>query len=274
MPSTMESRAAPPRHGSPGRYDLMSRRMFLALGAALGPLACAPGASSVGPGDDAGRITARPRSTPTDPPLPAGERPLGLSRDGRDGLIYVPKQGARPRLPLLLLLHGATGSAARITSRTGAFDLAEELGVVVLAPDSRDVTWDIATGPPGPDVAFIDRALQHVCARTAIDSHRFAVGGFSDGASYALSLGLTNGDVFSHVIAFSPGFIKARRAVGHPAIFVSHGTRDDILPADDTSRKFVPDLESAGYAVRYREFKGGHTVPPEIAREAFKWLAG
>jgi phospholipase/carboxylesterase len=253
----------------------MSRRVFLALGAALGPLACAPpGAANAGPGADAGRITARPQSTPSNPPLPAGESPLGLSHDGRDGLIYVPKQGGRPRLPLLLLLHGATGSAARITSRTGAFDLAEELGVVVLAPDSREVTWDIATGPPGPDLAFIDRALQYVCARTAIDPHRFAVGGFSDGASYALSLGLTNGDVFSHVIAFSPGFIKARRAVGHPAIFVSHGTRDDILPADDTSRKFVPDLESAGYAIRYREFNGGHTVPPEIAREAFKWLAG
>ena len=139
----------------------MSRRMFLALAAALGPLACAPGASSAGPGAEAGRITARPQSTPSDPPLPRGESPLGLSHDGRDGLIYVPKQGGRRRLPLLLLLHGATGSAARISSRTGAFDLAEELGVVVLAPDSREVTWDIATGPPGPDLAFIDRALQY-----------------------------------------------------------------------------------------------------------------
>jgi phospholipase/carboxylesterase len=269
----MERRVAPERP-SPERPDLMSRRVFLTLGAALAPLACAAGVSSAGPATDASRITARPQSTPTEAPLPAGESPLGLGHEGRDGLIYVPKQGRRPRLPLLLLLHGATGSAARITSRTGAFDLAEEFGVVVLAPDSRGVTWDIATGPPGPDLAFIDRALQYVCARTAIDAHRFAVGGFSDGASYALSLGLTNGDVFSHVIAFSAGFIKARRAVGHPAIFVSHGKRDEILPADDTSRKFVPDLEDAGYAVRYREFTGGHTVPPEVAREAFKWLAG
>jgi phospholipase/carboxylesterase len=263
-----------PARLAPGRPDLMSRRAFLALGAAVAPLACAPGVSSAGPARDESRLTARPQSTPSQPPLPAGETALGLGADGRDGLIFVPKQSRRPRLPLLLLLHGATGSAARITSRTGAFDLAEEFGVVVLAPDSRAVTWDIATGPPGPDLAFIDRALQHVCARIALDSHRFAVGGFSDGASYALSLGLTNGDLFSHVIAFSAGFIKARRAVGHPAIFVSHGTRDEILPADDTSRKFVPDLENGGYAVRYREFTGGHTVPPEIAREAFKWLAG
>ena len=254
--------------------DHISRRVFLVLGAALTPLACKTSASSPGPSTDAWRITARPLSAPSEPPLPAGESPLGLGAGGRDGLIYVPKQTQRPKLPLLLLLHGATGSAQRITGRTAAFDLAEEFGVVVLAPDSREVTWDIAMGPSGPDLAFIDRALQHVFAHVAIDSHRFAIGGFSDGASYALSLGLTNGDVFSHVIAFSPGFIKARRAVGHPAIFVSHGTRDDILPADATSRKFVPDLENAGYAIRYREFTGGHTVPPEVAREAFKWLAG
>jgi phospholipase/carboxylesterase len=35
-----------------------------------------------------------------------------------------------------------------------------------------------------------------------------ALGGFSDGASYALSLDLTNGDLFASLIAFSPGFIQ------------------------------------------------------------------
>jgi len=29
-----------------------------------------------------------------------------------------------------------------------------------------------------------------------------------------------------------------------------------------------PQLERAGYEVTYREFDGGHTVPPEIAFEA------
>jgi phospholipase/carboxylesterase len=31
-------------------------------------------------------------------------------------------------------------------------------------------------------------------------------------------------------------------------------------------------VRDAGYDVRYREFDGGHTVPPAIAREAFAWL--
>jgi predicted esterase len=40
--------------------------------------------------------------------------------------------------------------------------------------------------------------------------------GFSDGASYALSLGLANGDLFTHVLGFSPGFMRVPRHVGRP----------------------------------------------------------
>ena len=32
-------------------------------------------------------------------------------------------------------------------------------------------------------------------------------------------------------------------------------------------------LRQAGYDVRYDEFEGGHTVPPDIARAAVDWLA-
>ena len=121
----------------------------------------------------------------------------------------------------------------------------------------------------GPDVSFIDQALAYTFAHAAIDAARLAIGGFSDGASYALSLGLMNGDLFTHVMAFSPGFIVVKRTVGRPTIFISHGTHDEILPIENTRQRLVPDLQRAGYALRYREFDGPHTVPPSIAREAF-----
>jgi predicted esterase len=57
-----------------------------------------------------------------------------------------------------------------------------------------------------------------------------------------------------------------------PRIFVSHGTRDGWLPIDRCSRRIVPQLERAGYEVRYREFEGGHVVPPGIGREATDWF--
>jgi len=186
----------------------------------------------------------------------------------------MPRPGGEGPLPLLVLLHGAGGTARRVTARTTAFQLADEFGVVVIAPESRDVTWDVVRGELGPDIAFIDTALQHLFARVRVDPARLALGGVSDGASYALSVGLGNGDLFSHVIAFSPGFINVRRAVGNPAIFISHGTNDDILPIETTSRRFVPKLKEGGYDVHYREFAGGHMVPPDVSREAFEWFRG
>ena len=87
-----------------------------------------------------------------------------------------------------------------------------------------------------------------------------------------LSLGITNGDLFTHVLAFSPGFMVPAGQRGSPRIFVSHGAHDGWLPIDRCSRRIVPQLERAGYEVRYREFEGGHVVPPEVASEATDWF--
>jgi phospholipase/carboxylesterase len=54
----------------------------------------------------------------------------------------------------------------------------------------------------------------------------------------------------------------------------THGTDDDVLPIDATSRRVVPMLERAGYDVRYREFTGGHAVPGDLAAEAVMWFLG
>jgi phospholipase/carboxylesterase len=215
-----------------------------------------------------GRLTARP-SSPTQPPVP-GLHPLGLTAE-RDALLYVPNgyDGARPA-PLAVMLHGAGGSAQHGMSPLSA--LANDAGLIVLAPPSRDQTWDVLRGGFGPDVKFIDEALAATFERCAIDVQRLAVGGFSDGASYALSLGLTNGDLFTHVIALSPGFMAPAHQVGAPRIYVSHGTRDMVLPIERCSRRLVPVLERAGYDVLYHEFDGPHTVPMDVAREAVDWL--
>jgi len=192
----------------------------------------------------------------------------------RDGYLYVPAthRTGRPS-PLVLLLHGA-GEDARdgLALLRGQADAA---GLILLALSSRGSTWDLIVGRGryGPDVAAIDRALEQMFSRYALDPSRVAVGGYSDGASYALSLGLANGDLFTHVLAFSPGFMTPGASSGSPRIFVSHGTRDRWLPIDSCSRRIVPQLERAGYEVRYREFDGPHVVPPGIGREAAGWFA-
>ena len=231
------------------------------------------GQQEVGNTGGEGRVLARPAPPPSHPAVPTGLRPLGLGGSaGRDGLLYVPTDydGAAEKAPLALALHGAGGDARSGISQL--LDLADEYGLVLLAPESRGRTWDVLVGGYGPDVAFIDRALEQTFDRVAVDAEKVAVSGFSDGASYALSLGMTNGDLFTRVVAFSPGFAAPAARRDRPPVFVSHGTRDRVLPIDRCSRRIVPRLRREGYEVRYREFDGPHTVPKPVAREALEWF--
>jgi phospholipase/carboxylesterase len=217
-----------------------------------------------------GQLGSRPQPPAGGTP-PTGLQSLQLSGSDRDGVLYVPPS-YRPShpVPMVLSFHGAGGSGRRSLPRL--LPLADELGLLVLSPDSRDSTWDVVRTGFGPDVEFLDRALDLVLARYAVDPARIAAEGFSDGASYALSLGLLNGDLFSDVIAFSPGFVLAEHRRGRPRCFVSHGTHDPVLPIDQCSRRIVRELRDDRYDVRYMEFDGGHVVPPEVARAAVDWL--
>ncbi|MEP7067370.1 MAG: alpha/beta hydrolase-fold protein [Gemmatimonadota bacterium] len=215
-----------------------------------------------------GRLSTR-ATAPTVSAEP-GLHQLGLARE-RDALLYVPTNYRPDRpAPLAVMLHGAGGTAEHGMALLQT--LADVEGIVILAPSSTRQTWDLVLGAYGPDVSFIDEALAMTFERCAIDPRRLTVGGFSDGASYALSLGLTNGDLFTHVIAFSPGFVAPADHVGRPCCYVSHGIRDTVLPIVRCSRRLVPALERAGYDVMYHEFDGLHTIPPEIALEACEWL--
>jgi phospholipase/carboxylesterase len=190
----------------------------------------------------------------------------------RDSYCYVPPRcNPSHPAPLVLLLHGAGGHAHHGLDILR--HLADDHGLILLAPASTRYTWDVIVESDfGTDVELIDQSLRYVFDHYAIDASRLAIGGFSDGASYALSLGIPNAELFTHMIAFSPGFVVPVVPRGQPKIFISHGTKDDVLPIDSCSRKIVPRLELAGYEVTYREFDGPHVIPPDIAREAVEWL--
>ena len=200
----------------------------------------------------------------------AGGATGSISLEGAVGAppasAYVPTTIGPMRA--IVFLHGAGGSAQDGLSRLRSY--ADDERLLLVAPKSVDRTWDVLTGGYGPDVENLDRLLEQVTAAYPVTVCTLA--GFSDGASYALSLGIANGDVFDSVMAFSPGFHAARVSNGDPRFFVSHGTQDQVLPIDRCSRRIVPQLQGAGYEVRYLEFGGGHTVPSDIAREAVDWF--
>jgi predicted esterase len=169
------------------------------------------------------------------------------------------------------MLHGAGSGHERALRRIAPIADA----ALVMLPESLGATWDIIEeGEYGPDVERLDAALARVLAAWPVDPGRLVVAGFSDGASYAFSLGLMNGDLFSHVMAFSPGFAAPTRTAGKAAFYVSHGVLDEVLSIEHGSRRLVRNLQRGGWPVRYVEFDAGHVLPEAVARDALAWLDG
>lgn len=214
-----------------------------------------------------GRLTARPGPSSGEF-LEPGLHPLGLSEGERDGLLYVPDADG-PR-PLMLVLHGATMKAKWMARPLVA--AADDAGLIMVIPDSRGVSWDVLAGGYGPDVAFCNAALEKAFSVCNVIPDQVSVGGISDGASYALCLGIMNGDLFEAIIAWSPGFIAPKVQVGKPRVFLSHGTQDAVLPIDRCGRPIAVNLHQNDYAVDYIEFEGGHEMPDPIVRASFGWL--
>ncbi len=219
-----------------------------------------------------GKLFTRPRGdAPARPPVP-GVHPMPQPL-GETALLHVPDRLAGEHPPLLVMLHGAGGRAEHSIDMVR--DHADRFGFLLLAPKSTAATWDIiARRRYGTDVAAIDALLDTLFEAHAVDRTRIGIAGFSDGASYALSLGLANGNLFSHVLAFSPGFMAPPRLEGDPAVLISHGERDEVLPIEPCSGHIVAQLRALGREPLYREFPDGHTVPDEIADWALSRFIG
>ena len=250
--------------------DRLSRRGFLAAGIPLlwAPLFEEVSTTRISARHKDPRLTARPRQ----PNMTAPRGAVILEPDeGRGGILYVPEQyHPTAPAPLIVALLGGGGQAR---SWERLYEPCEEHGIVLLAPESRGRTWDAIQGMFGPDVVFLDSALEYVFARCAIDPKKIALAGFSDGASYALSLGPSNGDLFSELIAFSPGFSYPEEPIiGRPKVFISHGSEDRVLPVTLSRDGIAPMFDMDGYTIRYEEFTGGHEMPPEVVTKALDWF--
>lgn len=226
--------------------------------------------------------------------LPQRATPPGYF-DLRNGSVgYIPSS-VRPGqpAPLLVLLHGARGEGANMVDRFQ--DEAERRGVILLAPSSGGPTWDTllhfnpyygkfaplnVIPPNNPPMAFdddvkrVDDAITLLVRYVAVDRERIGLLGFSDGASYALALGLQNPQLFRSVIALSPGIALPTWSKGPQRVLVAHGTRDRVLPFIISKRDIVPGLKRNGHDVTFRRFDSGHTIPADVAARAVDFFLG
>ncbi len=232
--------------------------------------------------DNGGALVSRP--APTVLTLPAGE-----TRLPEGSLAYRPATlPAGPR-PILVILHGFGQDPEAFTRSFRHW--ADRCGAVLIGPVAKQVTWDVIatsrdletrrTRPSlapmrfGEDERRIDRDLTALFAAVPADPRRIALLGFSDGASYSLSLGLANPDLFPWVIAFSPGFaLWPKGAALRQKIFIAHGMHDSRLPFEATRDGIVKPLRDAGLDVQFRTFDGDHVLVRPIVQESLKLAFG
>ena len=188
-----------------------------------------------------------------------------IQRVTPNAFAYFPP--ATAPAPLIVLFHGAGGDAR---SFIGQFKRdADDRGVILLSVQSSGRTW--AQRKPKDeeaDVANIKAAIASLSSKASIAPGRTVVMGFSDGASYSLSVGMAYPEIFRTIVAFSPGYAFAPSKLDTTQrIFISHSRRDPILPADNT-REMVKGLERAGFAPEVHWFNGGHEIDPALKKAA------
>ena len=264
------------------RNPLIRHGMGLAFASAcLSAVACDPSSTTrtTTPVDSAaitGRLTARVTSPPTGT-VPTGLTVQTLTAGGRPFGLYVPTTYDPARnWPVTVLLHGENGSGEGMV--LDFKDDAEAQGVVVLAPNSASSIWDLILNSQfGVDRTYIDDMLKWAFAHVAADPARVSISGFSYGGTYALWLGLKNGDLFSRIAAFTPCSAVPSIRTGLPSLFISHATDDQVAPVATCSRVTVASLDSAGYTVDYVEYAAlagnGHVLTPAVRTQGMVFLA-
>lgn len=154
--------------------------------------------------------------------------------------------------------------------------LAEEANVVVLLPISQEHSWDFIVSQltRHTDLDFIQACLNEVRSRMAIDDRRIAIMGYSDGASFGLSIALHNPDIFQAAMLWATGFcVQPQEGAvmpGRPRLFMWHGTEDQVFDFKSQALPLWQRLADSGWSVQGHAEEGGRHKGPSVDSDFMK----
>ncbi len=200
-----------------------------------------------------------------------------LEHGAARGVLLTPEAiDPRRQYPLFTLFHGA-GRMEDFFIRS-CEDQPDRRDALFFIPISVGPTWDLITGDEAqPDVDFLRYAWDLIYRRYPIERERQALIGFSDGASYALSIGLSNPGFFDALLCWAAGFVVVDRngfdaEAPMPPVYIEYGTHDQLFDFERIALPMKDDLERAGCAVTFSVDEGGRHMPSgSFLDEALDW---
>lgn len=157
--------------------------------------------------------------------------------------LFVPEGELDAPLPVVLVLHGASGNGARTQGWLGFDEIAQSAGFIIVYPDGLGGQWDFGAGLATTrgrvavdDVGFILNIIEELKADYTIDTENIFVTGMSDGAAMTYYLGCQLPKTFRAIAGVAstiPVFSlqDCETAAPMSAMFF-HGTADTIVPWD------------------------------------------
>jgi predicted esterase len=179
------------------------------------------------------------------------------------------------RYPLITVFHGAGRQDEMLVKACRAEP--ERRQALFLVPRSVEPTWDLITGVGEADLEFLEYAWDLIYRRYPVDAERQVLLGYSDGASYALSIALSNPGFFDAALCWAAGFVVVdRSAIGRAGrksrVYLEYGTHDPIFPFEQIALPMRENLRAAGHEVEFSVDEGGRHWPSgTFQREALEW---
>ena len=220
------------------------------------------------------RIAHKPVE-PRDEPAPLGF--VHIEHGPARAILLTPDEIDPERgYPLLTVLHGAGRQDEQLA--VAYRDEPESRQAFFLIPRSVQPTWDLIAGGNREDLDFLEYAYDLIYRRYPIDPDRQALVGYSDGASYALSIGLSNPRSFRAILGWAAGFCTVdptflRDDDPKPHVLLEYGTHDPVFPFETVALPMRDALNGAGYPLHFRIDEGGkHWPPSDFQAEALDWF--
>jgi polyhydroxybutyrate depolymerase len=196
--------------------------------------------------------TAPPSTAPVPPPVvtaPGTTSVAVLTSKGveRSYRLHKPPSTGPARLtPLVIVLHGAMGNAARVELRYHWDPLADREGFFVVYPQGLFDHWNpTRDARAADDVPFLSELIDHLAQSLPIDPARVYVAGMSNGGAMTYRLGCElAGRIAAMAAVEAPYFgCPPARAV---SLVTVHGLADHQVPIDSAQRAVAAWREADG----------------------------